>query len=154
MPKRRTSAQRVASKRNLVKARAARRSKELPWAMSNDMSKPKGVRDAAYTTGFRPIPTGKNTLLYHKARDADTANRIIKSRKWVSGTKAMGGVPGHSQFTTGWPLKRFNVGSADSIVTVKVPRKLVRNVKHEDQGSWHVVVKNSDLKGRLVRKLR
>lgn len=153
MPKRRvTPKQRAASRRNLVKARAARkRNVTLPLSAASDMNKPKGIRDAAYYTGLKPYPTGKQTFLYHRTHET-AADAITSTRKWKSGTKAMGGIPGHSQFTTGKPLGRFPVGSA--LLGVAVPRKKVRKVQREGGNSWAVVVKNKDLAGRKVKRLR
>ena len=152
MPKkRRTPKQRAASRRNLEKARAAKRNMTVPFSMASDMSRPKVLRDNAYYTGLKPYPTGKKTFLFHRTHEV-AADAITKTRKWKSGTKSMGGMPGYSQFTTGKPLGRFPVGSA--LLGVAVPRKKVQRVKREEGNTWHVRVKNKDLAGRKVRRLR
>jgi len=155
MPKRRISkgrsaAQKAAQRKAAKASAAARKRSAPPFSVANDMRKPKAIRDAAYY-GRPAMPTGKNTFLYHKTKDHDTADAIIKGRKWISGAASMGGIRGHSQFTHGGPLERFKIGGV--LLGVTVPRKLVKKAQYEGNGVTAVVVRNSDLKGRKVKKL-
>jgi hypothetical protein len=100
----------------------------------------------------RLIPTGKNTLLYHRTRSS-SADSIVKSRKWISGAREFSGRRGYSWFSKGGPTGASGFyGSA--LVTVSVPRKLVQSVGYNRQdGIEFVQVKNSVLKGRKVRRI-
>lgn len=99
------------------------------------------------------IPTGKNTLLYHRTRST-SADSIVKSRKWISGAREFSGRRGYSWFSKGGPTEASGFYGS-GLVTVSVPRKHVQSVGYNRQdGIEFVQVKNSVLKGRKVRRLK
>lgn len=138
MPKRRiTAKQKLASKRNLIAARAARH---------------RVVGNHIWKTGLKPYPTGKKTYLYHRTTP-DRADVIVKSKKWISGTTAHGGLRGRSWFSTGSPVKPASAYSANAIVGVAVPRQAVRRELYDAESRYFVSVANKDLRGRKVKRL-
>jgi hypothetical protein len=107
--------------------------------------------DMALWQGKKIIPTGKNTLLYHRT-NSHSAAEIMKSRKWISGARFLSGRRGYSWFSKGGPTGASGYyGSA--LLTVKVPRKAVFHLGYNNQdGVDFVQVKNSVLKGRPVTR--
>lgn len=152
MPKRRmrTAKQIAASKRNLEKARKAKSRK----ATQEPRKKPKVIDRFQYLNGpdAKIIPTGKNTLLYHRTRST-SADAIVKSRKWISGAREFSGRRGYSWFSMGGPTGASGF-YGNALLTVSVPRKAVQKVGYNRQdGVEFVQVKNSVLKGRKVRRV-
>lgn len=128
MPKRRTAAQRAASRRNLVKARAAKR---------------------------RGVPTGKMTLLVHftnaKAKKAILKEGFKPSNRASSvGKGHVFGTPYSRRKASGFQGK---YGYGHTGVVFSVPRKLVKqdaDWPHPDSRMVDV----SAIKGRKIRGLR
>jgi len=158
MPKRRMTPARKAAIAKWQKAGAnSRKGNVKPWSASElaaPRKQPTIVANSLWAHGNpkRLIPTGKNTLLYHRTRSS-SADSIVKSRKWISGAREFSGRRGYSWFSKGGPTGASGFyGSA--LVTVSVPRKLVQSVGYNRQdGIEFVQVKNSVLKGRKVRRI-
>ena len=137
MPKRRMTAARLLQIATWQKAGVSARKKPR-------------VIDNALWQGKKIIPTGKNTLLYHRTTEF-SADKIGKTKRWVSGSTSFSGVRGKSWFSRGGPVTNHGF-YGNALVTVKVPRKMVEKVVQTD-GVDFVLVKNSALKGIKVKRI-
>ena len=109
--------------------------------------------DTAKWLGQKVIPTGKETLLYHRTRSS-SAEAIVKDRKWISCAREFSGRRGYSWFSKGGPTQSSGFYGG-ALLTVKVPRRAVQDVGYNNQdGVAFVQVKNSVLKGRKVRRVQ
>ena len=138
MPKRRMTAARILQIQAWQKAGAKGGPRKTPATISS-----------ALFMGRKVIPTGKNTLLYHRTTPHSAAS-IIKSRKWISGGTAWNNGRGRSWFTLQGPSTRSGY-YGKAVVSVKVPHKMVR-IEHPYSSAF-VTVANKDLKGLPVKRL-
>lgn len=159
MPKRRvtTPKQKAASRKNLAKARAAKKSAVKGWSaseLSEKRKRPEVLAIARYNNNRSPVKgnTGKNVDVFHRTNPT-AAQAITKSLKWKSGKGGTGVLPGRTWFTKGSP-KSNSRSYGDALLAVRVPRKTIRRESGSTDGALHVSVANKDLNGRKVRRLR
>lgn len=137
MPKRRMTAARILQIATWQKA-GANSPRRTPAAVSS-----------ALFMGRKVIPTGKKTLLYHRTNPFN-ADKIVKTRRWISGGTAWNNGHGRSWFTMLGPSTRSGY-YGKAVVSVKVPRKMVR-IEHPYSSAFATVA-NKDLKGLPVKRL-
>lgn len=152
MPKRRMTAARILQIKKFQLAGSKANSRIRPWSAAELKAPRKLPRsiDTAKYLGHTAIPTGKNTLLYHRTDDW-SASKIVKTRKWVSGTTSFSGIRGRSWFSRGGPVGR-TAFYGPALLTVKVPRRQVRFQPPQIGGLDYVSVANKDLAGRKVTR--
>jgi hypothetical protein len=145
LPKRRTAKQAAASKRNLVKARAARKGSAPIRAYKAEAA------DRGFKMVPKPTPMGKNVLLFHQTNPVN-ATRIAKTKTWKPDNSYM---KGNVSFTTAQGVANFG-HYGKSVVSVRVPRKAIldkANQVNPGYGGIHeFTVPAKALQGRKVRK--
>lgn len=163
MPKRRiTAAQSAASRRNLEKARQAKR--RLPKALSDKLS-PQGRANYAKTGTISKVPAimyhGKNIRLYHHTSES-AANKIIKTQT-MRGRKgnASKGIPDLTEKVYFSRKKRgLATDWGNSVVSVSINHKKAKDLgaainirmSQIDKADKYYVVKRKDLRGIKIRK--
>lgn len=142
MPKRRTPAQRAASRRNLQKARAAKKSR--------------ASRKVAQFAKEGRKPQGKNVLLYH--RTSPTNAKSIAAQGFSPGKAVKSSLSrsktDRSVFFSDKPSgEATRYGKA--LLSVKVPRRKVKRDLNYDtyKGETYYHVRTNDLKGRKVKRV-
>lgn len=160
MPKRRvsrTAAQKAASRRNLVKAREARRPNKTiaaGQARINSLAKQVGwfALDAK-----KPTPTGKLVTLMHRTSAAN-ASKILKEGFKSTQTNTPIGVlskAGPSVYGVLPSVVNKWKGYGEAVVAVRVPRRLVHideSMSTYNPPPIRVAVK--DLAGRKIRRIK
>lgn len=143
MPKkRRTPAQRTASRRNLEKARAARSSR--------------AQRKVAQFAKEGRKPQGKNVLLYHRTSPANAksiAAQGFNPGKAVKSNLTRSKVDRSVFFSDKPSGEAARYGKA--LLSVKVPRRKVKRDPNYDtyKGETYYFVRTSDLKGRKIKRV-